>query len=167
MNSIAAIRVRVTAVVLAAASAIAFCDRGSALAAEGDVAVGTLNCNVASGWGCILGSSKDLKCTFSPAGGGQTERYTGSITKVGADIGYTKSGVILWGVFAPTNRLQVGALQGKYAGATAEVTAGGGVGGNVLVGGGNSITLQPISISGQEGLNVAGGIGAVTLTHVK
>jgi hypothetical protein len=42
-----------------------------------------------------------------------------------------------------------------------------GLGANVLLGGGNSIALQPLSISGQEGLNVAGGIGAITLKAVK
>jgi hypothetical protein len=37
---------------------------------------------------------------------------------------------------------------------------------NVLVGGfGNTISLQPISLQGGVGLNVAGGIGAVSLTY--
>jgi uncharacterized protein DUF992 len=36
---------------------------------------------------------------------------------------------------------------------------GGGVGANALIGGSNrSIALQPLSIQGQEGLNVAGGV---------
>jgi hypothetical protein len=87
----------------------------------------------------------------------------GTIDKFGVDIGYTAAGVILWGVLAPTSDVGPGALAGTYGGATAQVTAGVGVGANVLVGGGNSISLQPVSISGQKGLNVAGGIAAVTL----
>ncbi len=138
-----------------------------AYAEEGGTEVGTLNCNVAGGWGYILGSTKKLHCTFTPSGGGEPELYTGSITKMGADIGYTKSGILVWGVIAPTTNLQPGALAGKYGGVSAEVTAGAGPGANVLVGGGNSVSLQPISIGGQEGLNVAGGIGGVTLEYVK
>ena len=53
--------------------------------------------------------------------------------------------------------------KGTYVGASAEVSAGAGLGANVLVGGGNSIALQPISIQGQEGLNVAAGIGSIQL----
>lgn len=139
----------------------------SAYAEQGGTAVGTLNCHVAGGWGYILGSSKELNCTFSPSGGGEPEHYKGSITKIGADIGYTKGGVLVWSVLAPTTDLKPGALAGKYGGVSAEVTVGAGPGANVLVGGGNSISLQPISISGQEGLNVAGGIGGVTLEYVR
>ena len=131
------------------------------------IKVGFLKCNVASGFGFIFGSSKNLKCIFAPDTTGQPERYTGAIKKFGIDIGYTQSGVILWAVFAPTSNLDAGALQGGYIGATAEVTAVIGLGANVLVGGGNSIALQPVSISGQQGLNVAAGIGSVTLNWVR
>ncbi len=143
---------------------------GTALAPEAEaqskqegVKVGILQCNVGGGWGFIFGSSKDLKCVFTPGGDKPSERYSGSIDKFGVDIGYTAAGVILWGVLAPTSDVGPGALAGTYGGATAQVTAGVGVGANVLVGGGNSISLQPVSISGQKGLNVAGGIAAVTL----
>ena len=41
-----------------------------------------------------------------------------------------------------------------------------GAGANVLVGGFNkSVTLQPVSISGETGLNVAAGIGELTLSR--
>jgi hypothetical protein len=40
-----------------------------------------------------------------------------------------------------------------------------GVGANVLVGGsGSTISLQPLSIEGNTGLNVAAGVAALTLT---
>ena len=70
---------------------------------------------------------------------------------------------MVWGVFADTNRY-AGMLSGTYAGATAEATAGAGLGANVLIGGSNrSVALQPLSVQGQVGLNVAAGIGALEL----
>ena len=93
-----------------------------------------------------------------------TEYYTGSITKFGADIGYLSSAVMIWAVVAPTNNLGQGALAGHYAGATASAAIGVGAGANVLVGGfKNSIALQPITIEGQNGLNVAAGVAAMAL----
>jgi len=132
--------------------------------AQSGIKAGILKCNVGGGWGFVFGSSKELKCVYSPGGSQGGERYTGKIQKFGVDLGYTEGGVIVWTVVAPTNSLNSGALEGTYVGATAEVSAGMGLGANVLVGGGNSIALQPLSISGQQGLNVAGGIGAITLT---
>ena len=85
-------------------------------------------------------------------------------SKFGVDIGYTNGGVLIWGVFAPTTNMARGALAGSYAGATGSATVGVGVGANVLIGGSNrSISLQPVSIEGNTGLNVAAGIGAITL----
>ena len=74
--------------------------------------------------------------------------------------------MLVWGVFAPTTNVAPGALAGDYAGATASATVGVGVGANVLIGGsGRTISLQPLSVEGNTGLNVAAGIGAITL-HV-
>jgi hypothetical protein len=137
---------------------------GSPAQAAG-VKVGVLTCHVSSGWGFIFGSSKDVHCNFSP-GHGYGERYVGAISKFGVDIGYTAGGVLVWDVIAPTTSLRRGALAGGYGGATASATAGVGVGANVLVGGFNrSITLQPLSIEGNTGLNVAAGIGEITLHY--
>ena len=137
---------------------------GSASAASG-VAVGMLTCNVSSGWGFIVGSSRQLNCTLTGTNG-VSEKYSGNITKFGADIGYTQAGVIVWTVFAPQANLQPGALTGGYAGGTASATVGVGLGANALIGGsGNTIALQPLSIQGSTGLNVAAGIAAITLTY--
>jgi hypothetical protein len=126
-----------------------------------------LTCDVASGWGFVFGSSKNLKCTYS-RGPTAVEHYTGSIGKFGVDIGYSGASVIAWTVVAPTSNLAPGSLAGKYAGATGSAAVGGGVGANVLVGGGgNSITLQPVSFQAGTGLNVAGGIAMITLKHAK
>src|SRR5207248_1726335 len=87
-----------------------------------------------------------------------------TIWKLGLDIGYTQNGVMVWTVFAPAFNLAPGALAGIYAGGTASVTVGLGVGANGLVGGSfNSIVLQPISIETNQGLNVAAGIASLTL----
>ena len=131
------------------------------------VRAGYLTCHVAAGWGFIFGSSRKLQCAYALQPG-YTEYYTGSITKFGADIGYLQSGVILWAVLAPTTNLGQGALAGHYGGATASAAVGVGAGANVLVGGfKSSIALQPVSIEGQNGLNVAAGVVQMTLTFNK
>ena len=152
---------RLMTVATAAMAALAFSSAASA--APAGVKVGELTCNVASGWGFVFGSSKDLHCTFRPSAR-NPEHYVGSISKFGVDIGYTEGGVLVWGVFAAASDVREGALQGSYAGATASATVGVGLGANVLVGGlDKSIALQPLSVEGNKGLNVAAGIGAISL----
>ena len=134
---------------------------GPAIAGSG-VNVGSLNCNVAGGTGFIFGSTKNLSCLFTRADG-TGERYSGEIKKYGVDIGFTDGAYMVWVVFAP-GQVRKGALAGSYAGATADVAAGLGLGANVLVGGSNDqIALQPASIEGVTGLNVAAGFGQITL----
>ena len=137
-----------------------------ARAEDAGVKVGQLTCNVASGWGFVFGSSKELHCTFVPSSGAP-EHYAGHIRKFGVDISYTQGGVIIWEVFATSNDvMKPAALQGNYGGVTAGATVGAGLGANVLVGGSNkSIALQPLSVEGNQGLNVAAGIGEISL-HV-
>ena len=129
------------------------------------VKAGMLNCNVAGGFGFIFGSSKAVNCTFAPVSG-TPQHYVGSIDKFGVDIGYTAGGVLVWAVFAPSTSPAPGALGGSFGGVTASATAVVGAGANVLVGGtGNAISLQPLSIEGNTGLNVAAGVAAMTLTY--
>jgi hypothetical protein len=152
---------RLTATVFSAVLGIAALAGPAAAQA---VKVGNLTCNVASGWGFILGSSKAINCTYAGLGG-RYEHYVGNITKIGADIGYTQGGVLVWTVVAPVAQLTPGALAGTYAGATASATVGVGVGANALVGGSNNtVALQPLSIEGNTGLNVAAGVAGLTLT---
>jgi uncharacterized protein DUF992 len=133
-----------------------------AQAQSGGVKAGVLTCNVDSGWGFIFGSSRNLKCVYSP--NGPSEHYSGSISKFGVDIGYMQSGVIVWTVFAPSADVGKGALAGDYGGATGSATVGVGLGANVLIGGSTKqIALQPVSFEGSTGLNVAAGIAAVSL----
>ena len=134
--------------------------------AQSALNVGTITCNVASGFGFVFGSSKAINCTY--AGLGRVEHYTGNISKFGADIGYTSGGVLVWTVVAPVAVMRPGALAGSYAGGTASATVGVGLGANALVGGSNNtIALQPLSIEGNTGLNVAAGIAALTLVPAR
>lgn len=133
--------------------------------AKSGIKVGSLNCKVSSGVGLILGSSRKMKCRFSPAGGGRTEYYTGRISRIGVDIGFTSKSYMTWAVFAG-GKTKRGALAGSYGGASAEATIGVGLGANVLVGGfKKTIALQPLSVQGQEGLNVAAGIAGLSLNY--
>jgi len=152
-------------------SQVAAPEQGAAAASGGGggaaVRAGYLTCHVDAGWGFIFGSSRELDCAYALQPG-YTEYYRGSITKFGADIGYLQSGVILWAVLAPTTNLGQGALAGHYGGATASAALGVGAGANVLVGGFNSsIALQPVSIEGQNGLNVAAGVASMNLVFNK
>jgi hypothetical protein len=145
--------------IAAAAVAAAF-----ALPAQAQTKVGTLDCDVSAGVGMILASQKGVQCMFTPSQGRRPEVYVGTINKYGIDIGATNGGRMIWTVFAPTTANLRGALVGNYVGATAEATVGAGVGANALVGGSDrTITLQPLSVQGQTGLNLAVGVAGLTL----
>jgi Protein of unknown function (DUF992) len=133
--------------------------------AKSGVKIGVLSCGVGGGIGYIIGSSKPVDCVYQPAGGGRAEHYTGSIGKLGIDIGVTEQTVIAWAVFAP-GKTKAGALKGSYGGVSAEATVAVGLGANVLVGGFNKgINLQPISVQAQSGLNIAAGISSLKLSY--
>lgn len=149
---------------LLAVAALVLATGGIAMAQpQGSVAAGSLTCDVSAGLGMIIGSRKSVACTFAPSRPGPVEYYNGTITKLGVDIGATAASVMVWLVYAPTTR-PVGALAGQYVGATGEATFGVGLGANVLVGGSNrTVALQPVSLQGQTGLNVAGGVAELAL----
>ena len=132
--------------------------------ADGGVKVGMLVCDVSGSIGLILGGTESASCTFQGVKG--TEYYKGSITQVGLDIGVTTGAVMSWAVFAP-GQIARGALAGDYAGATAGAAFAVGLGANVLVGGSQqSIALQPVSLEGQTGVNVAAGLANFNLQFV-
>lgn len=127
------------------------------------VQVGTLTCDVAGGIGMIIGSSKEVQCLFTPGNPGPREVYVGVINKFGLDIGVTSGGQMVWAVYAPTNT-RIAVLAGNYAGGSAEATVVAGLGANVLVGGSDrTVALQPLSVSGQTGLNLAAGVAELQL----
>ena len=134
-----------------------------ATAAPHGVKIGVLNCHVQSGWGYIVGSSKQMTCEYHP-NHGEDDHYVGSISKIGVDVGYTGSGNLVWDVVAPTSDMRAGALEGDYAGASASATVAAGLGAHVMLGGfDKSIALQPVSFEINTGLDVSAGIGEMTL----
>ena len=139
---------------------------GSAQAQE-RIQAGSLTCDVSAGIGLIIGSQRNVSCTFTPSLPGPIEYYTGTISKLGVDIGVTGGGVMVWLVWSPTTR-PVGGLSGNYVGASAEASVVAGLGANALVGGSNrSVALQPLSVSGQVGLNIAAGVAGLDLRYVR
>jgi len=122
---------------------------------------GQLVCHVAGGMGFIVGSSRAVDCKFTPTDG-YPELYTGRINKIGLDLGWKRGGVLVWAVLSPGLTRGPGALAGNYFGATAEVVAGVGAGANALVGG-NKVVLNPLSVSGAVGINLAAGIADLDL----
>lgn len=134
-----------------------------ALAQANRVQNGTLTCDVSAGIGMIIGSSKEVQCLFTPAADGPREVYVGRINKFGLDIGATAGGQMVWAVYAPTSG-RIASLAGNYGGATAEATVGAGLGANVLLGGSDrTVALQPLSVQGQAGLNLAAGVAELQL----
>lgn len=151
---------------LVAATAAAAALAVSALPANAQgtrVAAGTLSCSVAPGVSFIFGSTRRVNCIYYGSNG-VAERYVGEIDRWGVDIGYTNAATMMWAVLAGTNAVPPGSLAGNYAGVSAAVTPGVGGAANVLVGGSNrTISLQPVSVEGNTGLNLAAGIGALIL----
>jgi hypothetical protein len=127
------------------------------------VQVGVLECRGGSSIGFVVGSVTNLGCVLR-VDGMPEDRYVATIHKVGIDLGITQESALAWGVFAPSVQLGPGGLAGNYAGAQGSASFGVGAGGNVLVGGSaNSIALQPLSLQGQVGMNVAAGLESLEL----
>ncbi|HEV2300320.1 MAG TPA: DUF992 domain-containing protein [Stellaceae bacterium] len=137
-----------------------------AASAQAAVDVGTLACNIGGGPGFIIASVRPIACTYNgPAG---TERYAGTVSKFGMDIGYLNGGQLLWDVISPNGAPGParGMLTGSYTGVTGSAAVGVGAGANVLVGGsGGSFSLQPVSVEGQSGLDVAAGVEGMNLQY--
>jgi hypothetical protein len=148
---------------LIAVTALAAAIPAAVSAQAGRVKVGTLTCDVSPGVGLVLGSQREIRCGFTPSAGRRREVYVGAITRLGLDIGATSGGRLVWAVYAPGST-SPGALAGSYGGASAEGTVGAGLGANALIGGSNrTVALQPLSVQGQTGLNLAVGIAGLEL----
>ena len=146
------------------AAALAMGALASPALAQPAAQVGTLPCDVSAGVGMILMQKQTMTCLFAPANGGPPEPYLGRIDEFGVALGAVNQGHLVWGVIAPSSGVPRGALSGTYGGIGAQATPGVGLGANVLVGGtGRAYSLQPISVEGQTGLNIAGGVTTVTL----
>jgi hypothetical protein len=128
------------------------------------VRVGVLECRGGASIGFVVGSVTNLGCVLRVEGFPE-DRYIATIRKVGLDLGITAETALAWGVFAPVAQLAPGDLTGTYAGAQGSASLGVGVGGNVLVGGSNNtIALQPLSVQGSVGINLAAGLESLELS---
>src|ERR1700675_4106157 len=146
----------------------------AALAASGASAnampaelAGILQCQGGQNVGFVVGSVTSLECVFQSEGR-RPEAYVATIHRYGLDIGFTEQTKFSWAVNAPTGRVGRGDLAGNYGGVGANASVGVGGGGNFLVGGPqNSYALQPVSVQGQTGLNVAGGVADIELQPLR
>jgi hypothetical protein len=89
--------------------------------------------------------------------------------QIWTDIGYVQSGVIPWSVYAPETEAATnpgfvgGAIKDRPRARTWRPTVGLK---NAMVGGaGGSIELQPVSIEGNSGLNLAAGVATFARGH--
>lgn len=134
----------------------------------GGVKVGTLNIKAIPGTGhnLIVHSSVHLNAVFTDAAG-KKEYYIGEMgIGLGIDINYKKMEELGYLVFSPSSDYRTGsyALQGKYFGADASATVGGGVSAKVMLGGSDkSFTLQPVALGVNTGFGAAGGLGYLYL----
>ena len=146
--------------------AIAFAALGGSIAgadAAPPVRAGILQCQGGQNVGFVVGSVTSFQCVFQSEGR-RPEPYIATVRRYGLDLGVTGQTRFAWAVNAPDRRVGRGDLAGNYGGVGANASVGVGFGGNFLVGGPqNSYALQPISVQGQTGLNVAAGIADIQL----
>ena len=130
------------------------------------VRAGILQCQGGQNVGFVVGSVASLECIFQSEGR-RPEPYIATVRRYGVDLGFTDQTRFSWAVNAPSASIGRGDLAGNYGGVGANASVGLGGGGNFLVGGpANSYALQPISLQGQTGLNVAAGIAGLELEPV-
>ena len=128
---------------------------------------GILRCQGGQNVGFVVGSTTSLECVFQSEGR-RPEPYVATVHRFGLDLGITDQTRLSWAVNAPTGRVGPGNLAGNYGGVGANASVGVGGGGNFLVGGPqNSYALQPLSVQGQTGLNVAAGVANIELEPVR
>jgi len=131
------------------------------------VRAGVLQCQGGQNVGFVVGSSTSLECVFQSEGR-RPEPYIATVRRFGVDLGVTDQTTLTWAVTGPTNRIGPGELAGNYGGIGVNASVGVGLGGNFLLGGpANAFALQPISVQGQTGLNVAAGVADIELEPVQ
>jgi len=137
-------------------------------AAQNSTQVGTLACDVSAGLGLFVVEKQKLSCVFTEAQSGRKDKYTGSIDQFGVALGEVAKGHLIWAFISVTAGVPKGALAGKYGGVGASASLGVGGGANILVGAdAQQFSLQPLSVEGEVGVNIAGGVTTVTLVSAE
>jgi len=110
--------------------------------------IGKLDCQIVpdSGINLLIHSTRDVRCTFTPADGGPNEYYKGETgVGLGIDINLNKRAHIIYAVQAEHFAPGTHALAGKYEGAGGGITLGASVGETTpLRKRDRSIALQPM-----------------------
>lgn len=140
----------------------------SATNPESRVEIGYLECSLLNKSGNIIKSSETFTCVFDPADASYPDEiYVARVTNWGIDLSSVETKKIRWAVLSPAELYENGVLEGEYAGLSAEIAAGYGVGVNAMVGGlEKSVALQPVSVSTQEGVGIAAGVKNLELEFV-
>ena len=126
--------------------------------------IGSLSCNVGGSTGYVLASSKSLDCVFLNKEGTESAQYTGTIDKVGIDIGYTRAVHTIWRVYSLGNVRGPNNLGGTYVGEQGTAAAGSQAGGNWIYGGANAeVGMLASGIVKDAGYNLAAGVAAMTI----
>src|SRR5688572_625933 len=137
---------------LAIAAAAACVLWAAPMAARADTNIGSLVCNVSSGFGYLIGSNRNVSCVFNRSNG-TVERYTGQIRDWGLDLGYRHAAPLVWSVTAPGASVAPASLAGDNTAAGAGGSAGIGVNVNLLSGGdGGKISLHPLPVERNVGM---------------
>ena len=153
---------RLSTLIIAAAALVA----SMAGANAQGVRAGLLHCEGGQNVGFVVGSVTSLECVFQSPGN-RPDPYVATVRRIGLDLGVTEQTKFSWAVNAPGGRVGRTGLAGNYGGVGANASVGIGGGGNFLVGGpANSYALQPVSVQGQTGLNVAAGVASLELEPV-
>lgn len=132
--------------------------------ANSRIYIGSLTCNVGGSTGYVLGSSKPLDCVFLAKDGVRSAQYTGTINKVGIDIGYTKAVHTIWRVYSLGSERGPYDLGGTYVGEQSTIAASTQAGGNWLYGGPNAeIGMLASGVLKDAGYNLATGIAEMSI----
>ena len=132
------------------------------------VEFGYLECALTQDTGNVVVSKQTYSCTFDPADDAKlSEVYTATTDKIGLDLSKTDEEKLRWIVLAAGNPENPGALAGDYGGVSADASIGLGVGAMVLVGGlEDTFTLQPVSVSTQEGIGLSLAVESMDLVYM-
>ena len=126
--------------------------------------VGGLTCEPSPRVGLVIVSRQIIRCVFRSSDPARHLVYSGSIRGLDFDIGAARGGTLRWVVFAPNRRISRRALRGNYEAADGGSVSSLGLGANVLMGGTlRTIYLQPLTVEGQIGINLAAGVSNLSI----
>ncbi len=124
--------------------------------------LGTLRCTIAPGVAVIVDSPREMRCTFYKSDGIQ-EAYRGEVRGGGLSIGITGRSFAAWAVTSDPALARETSLSGRYSGVETGVTVGVGATSRALSNLGKAVSLQPLDVGPQAGLNFALGISQMDL----